>query len=1072
LRISTKFLSAILVFLCCLIAPIGASASFFNDIKSLPGQFAEGAAIVKSEVLPELIPASRAGLSGIWQNAICFFGINCPADDKLNDNSSTDNKTQEGFDKGLTSASTREVRPLETQNQANSDQDLTLLENQRVRPSENQPAQIVQNIYPEKEIQTKEIQTVHTREIQTQTQINRVIVDQETKDKVNQLLRQMDTDRPNYSAGQPFVMPANLGGNTLSIASNRFAVDSSGNLIIQGSLSAEATTIAGALSITGGSPGAGKVLTSDADGLATWEALAAYIIDLSAFTTDDLTQGSANLYFPGFTDLATDYGFTDNSTNWNTAHGWGDHSSAGYLTGNQTITLSGDISGSGATTIATAIGAGKVTNDMLAGSIAASKLIGTDITTLGTIGTGIWSGTAIADDKIAAALTGKTYNGLTLAPQATGFTIAGGTTGKTLTINNSLGFSGGDGKTLNIGANNITLTSSGDVALSLPTTGTVTALGNTTTGSGSVVLQTSPSLVTPDLGVATATSINKLAITAPATGAVLTIADGKTFTASNTLTLTGNDGASLAIGAGGTLGTGAYAAIADYAPLASPTFTGTVTMPSPFTLGATSVTATGTQLNYLTGAGGTTGTTNLVFSDSPTLVTPVLGAAIATSLSAPTLTTASGDLTLDPTGNVVIKGSTADNTTAALNITNSTPESLLFARNDGNVGINNILPERKLDIIETTSATPQIRLSYDGSNYGEMYVDSIGNLFMDATGSTAQNISIMDQNLKVCVGGSFGSNTCPTSGFNITGTGNLVVANEIAATDYQRICPTGYIWVPGSAKYGTMPGFCVMKYEAKDVGSVATSQAASTPWTSITQTAARAACRALGAGYHLISENEWMTIADNAANTASNWFGGTVGTNFMYSGHNDNGPATKLAASTDDDGYSGTNDSADSCDGVYNNFDVGDDTTSGRACVGQKRTFTLSNGNVIWDISGNVWEWTDAYIYDSDGTHEMPLPATGWLEYSAVTDYKGLNYIRPQNTSWSATQSIGRIYADPNCAYSSVEGNETCGVGDHYYHAFKRGGYWADGAGAGAFTLYLRTSPTGAVSGAGFRCAR
>jgi hypothetical protein len=39
------------------------------------------------------------------------------------------------------------------------------------------------------------------------------------------------------------------------------------------------------------------------------------------------------------------------------------------------------------------------------------------------------------------------------------------------------------------------------------------------------------------LGVASATSINKVAITAPATSATLTIADGKTLTASNTITL-------------------------------------------------------------------------------------------------------------------------------------------------------------------------------------------------------------------------------------------------------------------------------------------------------------------------------------------------------------------------------------------------------------------------------------------------------------------------------------------------------------------------------------------------------
>ena len=48
----------------------------------------------------------------------------------------------------------------------------------------------------------------------------------------------------------------------------------------------------------------------------------------------------------------------------------------GYISGNQTITLSGDVSGSGATSIAVTIGTGKVTNAMLAGSIAISKISG------------------------------------------------------------------------------------------------------------------------------------------------------------------------------------------------------------------------------------------------------------------------------------------------------------------------------------------------------------------------------------------------------------------------------------------------------------------------------------------------------------------------------------------------------------------------------------------------------------------------------------------------------------------------------------------------------------------------
>lgn len=66
--------------------------------------------------------------------------------------------------------------------------------------------------------------------------------------------------------------------------------------------------------------------------------------------------------------------------------------------------------------------------------------------------------------------------------------------------------------------------------------------------------------------------------------------------------------------------------------IASPTFTGTVTMPSPFTLGSTSVTTTGTQLNYLNTATGISGTGNVVLNLDATLggVTKFLGTASTT----------------------------------------------------------------------------------------------------------------------------------------------------------------------------------------------------------------------------------------------------------------------------------------------------------------------------------------------------------------------------------------------------------------------------------------------------------
>jgi len=59
--------------------------------------------------------------------------------------------------------------------------------------------------------------------------------------------------------------------------------------------------------------------------------------DITDFDTEvsnnsDVTANTAKVSFPGFTSLLADYSFTDNSTDWDTAFGWGDHSTQGYLT--------------------------------------------------------------------------------------------------------------------------------------------------------------------------------------------------------------------------------------------------------------------------------------------------------------------------------------------------------------------------------------------------------------------------------------------------------------------------------------------------------------------------------------------------------------------------------------------------------------------------------------------------------------------------------------------------------------------------------------------------------------------
>jgi len=117
-------------------------------------------------------------------------------------------------------------------------------------------------------------------------------------------------------------------------------------------------------------------------------------------------------------------------------------------------------------------------------------------------------------------------------------------TGVVTAIGNNVNTSGGLVTQSGVLAASAVLLGGGSAtAITSTTTGTgvVSALGQNVTGSGGIVLATSPSLTTPTLGVASATSINKVALTAPATGSTLTIADGKTLTVNNTITLSGTD---------------------------------------------------------------------------------------------------------------------------------------------------------------------------------------------------------------------------------------------------------------------------------------------------------------------------------------------------------------------------------------------------------------------------------------------------------------------------------------------------------------------------------------------------
>jgi prepilin-type N-terminal cleavage/methylation domain-containing protein len=256
-------------------------------------------------------------------------------------------------------------------------------------------------------------------------------------------------------------------------------------------------------------------------------------------------------------------------------------------------------------------------------------------------------------------------------------------------------------------------------------------------------------------------------------------------------------------------------------------------------------------------------------------------------------------------------------------------------------------------------------------------------------------------------------------------------------------CPEGYIVVPGNATFGTND-FCVMKYEAKNVGGVATSVASGTPWVSISQTSAISTATAACAGCHLITEAEWLTIAHDVLNVASNWSGGSVGSGYIYSGHNDATPGNSLEASTDDnDGYIGTGQSGTSS---------------------QRRTLTLSNGEVIWDLAGDVYEWTQGTMPANQQPGLVGEVAFSWKDYnngSLIQD--GLSsaafpaYGTPAASAWASAQGIGQLMSN---------------YGDSTMRGMYRGGRWTTGGSAGIFNLVLDNIPSYTGVNIGFRVAK
>lgn len=258
------------------------------------------------------------------------------------------------------------------------------------------------------------------------------------------------------------------------------------------------------------------------------------------------------------------------------------------------------------------------------------------------------------------------------------------------------------------------------------------------------------------------------------------------------------------------------------------------------------------------------------------------------------------------------------------------------------------------------------------------------------------------------------------------------------------ICPAGYVQIPADKDFGTA-SYCSMKYEAKkSVAGFASSVAAGTPWVNISQLDAIAACRALGTGYDLFSNPEWMTLASNATSVASNWTGAAVGSGKLFTGHSDSDPNQICPAGADDSLVFVETDCT-----PKNSGDTAD----------QSRIDRLSNGSIVWDLSANVDEVINynASIRPSPSNLYVEFPALIPIVGGApISDFIPRNALKAfWNDSWNSTQGIGDYLGGFN------------GTGG----AMVRGGDYSYGAFAGIFAVNMSIAAGDVDVARGFRCA-
>jgi len=227
------------------------------------------------------------------------------------------------------------------------------------------------------------------------------------------------------------------------------------------------------------------------------------------------------------------------------------------------------------------------------------------------------------------------------------------------------------------------------------------------------------------------------------------------------------------------------------------------------------------------------------------------------------------------------------------------------------------------------------------------------------------------------------------------------MANDLFITVPETNLPNGVV----------VPSFEVGQYVcSQGEDGKASVTAEGTPWVRINFAEAKTACEK--AGYKLITERQWLAIAHNAAAQSCNWTKGEVGAGKLFRGIR-KGQVSGAQA------------------GTYE-----------APCQKERRWLSLSNGILICDLSGNVYQW----VFDDVQGDEQGLIAKPFSEDSPSLQApypsmeKGMGWRPNAGANWSG-------------------------------YALVRGGHWGSGSRAGAFNLDGGW-PDNRRDVVGFRCTK